>query len=384
MLLEAAAGAVERGWHVDAALGGDGPLADALTQVGVHVHRVEVPVLRKSDLGPAGLLRLAAGTPAALADMRAFVEARRPDVLYVNTVTMPWWLLVARRLRVRSVIHVHEAEAALPAHLQLALTAPLRLADAVVFNSRTSRAVAAAVRGVGPGLADAPVVLNGLTGPPATPPREVLDDGVRLLYVGRLSQRKGVDVAVEAMRLLRDRGVSARLEIVGAVFPGYEAFEAQLRRSIADAGLESAITLHGFRDDVTDLRKATDIALVPSVADESFGNVVIESLLAQRPVVVADQAGLSEAGEGFASVVGTRAGDAAALADAVTAIATDWPRRRTWAVRDSDAARRRHALVRYRDEIVEVIAGASAVVTTVPDRAPAGLIAQQSVANSRA
>lgn len=161
MLLEAAAGAVERGWHVDAALGGDGPLADALTQVGVHVHRVRVPVLRKSDLGPAGLLRLAAGTPAALADMRAFVEARRPDVLYVNTVTMPWWLLVARRLRVRSVIHVHEAEAALPAHLQLALTAPLRLADTVVFNSRTSRAVAAAVRGRPEGLADAPVVLNG-------------------------------------------------------------------------------------------------------------------------------------------------------------------------------------------------------------------------------
>ena len=37
-------------------------------------------------------------------------------------------------------------------------------------------------------------------------------------------------------------------------------------------------------------------------------------------------------------------------------------------MRDSDAARQRHALVRYRDEIVEVIAGASAVVTTVPDR----------------
>ena len=381
MLLEAAAGAVERGWHVAAALGGDGPLAEALTQAAVHVHRIEVPVLRKSDLSPAGLLRLTIGTPAALADMGAFVEAMRPDVVYVNTVTMPWWLLVARRLRVRSVIHVHEAEAGLPAHLQAALTAPLRLADTVVFNSRTSRAVAAAVRGVGAGLTDAPVVLNGLSARAATPPRERLEGGVRLLYVGRLSQRKGVDVAVEAMRLLRDRGVAAHLEIVGAVFPGYEAFEAGLRAAIASAGLESTVTLHGFCDDVTDLRAATDIALVPSIADESFGNVVIESLLAQRPVVVADQAGLSEAGEGFASVVGTRAGDAAALADAVTAIATDWSRRRAWVVRDAAAAAERHAPSRYRDEIVAVLAAAPARASrrALRRRARAGAIPQESV-----
>lgn len=151
--------------------------------------------------------------------------------------------------------------------------------------------------------------------------------------------------------------MSARLEIVGAVFPGYEAFEAQLRRSIADAGLESAITLHGFRDDVTDLRKATDIALVPSVADESFGNVVIESLLAQRPVVVADQAGCPRRGRA------SPASSARAPEMRQRSPTPSRPSRRTGRgggpgpcatlTRPGSGA----ALVRYRDEIVEVIAG---------------------------
>lgn len=357
MLLEAAAGAVERGWHVDAALGAHGPLADALTAAGVCLHHLEAPVLRKGDLNVAGLGRLVARTARTTVAIGALVRRARPDVVYVNTVTMPWWLVVARAMRVRSVVHVHEAEAALPTPLQVALTVPLRIANTVVFNSRTSRAVATAVPGAGRGLAAAPVVLNGLAGPAPTPPRETLAEGPRLLYVGRLSPRKGVDVAVEAVGLLHQRGISARLDIVGAVFPGYEWFEAQLRQSIAAAGLQEAITLHGFREDVAALRAVTDIALVPSVADESFGNVVVESLLAQRPAVVADQAGLREASEGFGSVAATRAGDAADLADGIATVVAEWSKWRRAAIQDSELARRRHAPSHYCDEIVRVLAG---------------------------
>lgn len=354
MLLETVAGAVERGWQVDAALGEPGPLAEELIDVGAQVHVVAAPVLRKADIRPAGLFKLAWRTAAGSRALLNLLRTTRPDVLYVNTVTMPWWLVMARATCVPSVVHVHEAEASLPLLARLGLTVPLLLADRVVFNSRTSRAVAVATPWCRP-LTESPVVLNGLDAPAAVPARTELSDGPRLLFVGRLSPRKGVDVAVEALRLLRQRGIPAHLDIVGAVFPGYEWYETELRGAVAADNLERHVTFHGYRDDAAALRARTDIALVPSRLDESFGNVVVESLFAARPVIIADQAGLREASDGLNSVVVTRVGDSAHVAAAIEMLMAHWPRWRRDAAADSELVRARHAPARYRDRLVRVL-----------------------------
>ena len=124
------------------------------------------------------------------------------------------------------------------------------------------------------------------------------------------------------------------------------------------AGLGDAVRLLGFRPSVWDELSAADIALVPSLADETFGNTAVEAILAERPVIASDTSGLREAAAGYDTAELVRPGDAAALADAVERIADDWPSYRAGAPGARAAAERRHARERYDADILRVITGA--------------------------
>lgn len=356
VLLESVEGFVAHGWDVTVVLPGDGPLTRELVTRGASVRFVPTLVLRKALLRPSGLPALVGGTVAGLRHGWRAVRQVRPDVVYVNTLTIPLWLVVGRVLRRRTVCHVHEAEGSASALVRAALAAPLLLAHHLVVNSVFSAGVIA--RSFPRLRARTTVVLNGVPGPSqATAARDEVTAPVRLLYVGRLSERKGVDVAIEATGLLRDAGVEASLELVGAVFPGYEWYERQLRTQVSDLGLDHAVQFSGFRDDVWDRLAACDIALVPSRADEPFGNTAVEAILAQRPVVASASTGLLEATAGYLTARQVRPGDPAAIAAAVTALIDGWHDVVPQTTIDARTATERHAPQVYRARLVEVMEG---------------------------
>jgi glycosyltransferase involved in cell wall biosynthesis len=294
----------------------------------------------------------------------ALALLRRADVVHVNTTVLPSWLLLARLTGRRVVCHVHEAEWPGPAPLHRLLLRPLLAADTVVANSRFTAEV---VTGLLPALRGrTTVVPNPVPGPPAaTPARERLDGPVRLVFVGRLSPRKGADVAVEVLRELLARGVDARLTLAGSVFPGYEWFEARLRDTVRDAGAADRVTLAGFVPDVWPVLGQADVVLVPSVLDESFGNTAVEAVLAARPAVVSDLRGLREATEGCTAVRVAAPGLAGQWADAVEEIVTGWPQVREAAARDAAVARDRHAPGRFAARLADAVglSGTSGVPT---------------------
>ncbi len=356
VLLETVQALLERGHRVAVALPRPGPLVDELIRRGALVEFCPTLVLRRSLLSLSGLLRLAGeGVYGFWAGMRV-IRRYRPDVLYVNTVAVPLWPLLGRLSRVPTVTHVHEAERHTPRRLQLATALPLLLADRIVANSRftadTLAHVLPALRG------QARVVYNGVPGP-AGPrqARTALDGGLRVAYVGRLSHRKGPDLAVEAVARLRERGVAATLAIVGAAVPGYEDYEHALRSRVRELGLGGEVLFHGFQPNPWDILADADAAVVPSRLDESFGNTAVEAVLACRPLVASSVPGLREAAGHYASAQFTAPDDAAALADALERVAVDWEHFRAAAVADADAALERHAPHRYRHSIAEVIAG---------------------------
>ena len=353
VLLESV-GALLREHAVTVALPGPGPLVAELEARGARVVLCRMPVLRKAVLRPAGALRLLGDSVRGL--LQAGMLLRRADVVHVNTTVLPWWLLLGRLARRRVVCHVHEAEWPGPAVLQRLLLAPLLAADTVVANSRfTAEVVTALV----PALAGrTTVVPNPVPGLAAAPARETLEGPMRLLFVGRLSPRKGADVAVEVLHELLDRGVDARLTLAGSVFPGYEWFEVRLRDLVRRAGLGSRVEFTGFVPDVRPVLEEADVVLVPSVLDESFGNTAVEAVLAGRPVVVSDLRGLREATAGYEGVRVAAPGRAAEWADAVQALVGDWPRVRKAAIRDATEARERHAVHRFAARLTEAVGAA--------------------------
>ncbi len=352
VLLESVEGFVSAGARVTVTLPADGPLVPLLEERGAEVVLTPTLVLRKNLLTPRGLVQLVSQTLTGLRAGRRLVRAVRPDVIFTNTITIPLWTLLARAFRIGSIVHVHEAEGSASKLMMRALALPLLLADRLVANSNYSAGV---LRESFSRLGDrCTVVYNGVVGPESvTPPREVLEDELRVLYVGRLSPRKGPDLVIEAIAELRERGVPARLDLVGAVFPGYEWFEEQLRDTIAALDLRDVVHLRGFQDAPWPFLAASDVLVVPSRLDEPFGNTAVESVLAARPVIVSDTSGLREAAWGYRSAQQVEPGDSGDIADALERVWTDWARFRSEAIDDESVARERHSVGTYQRRIAD-------------------------------
>ena len=210
-----------------------GPLVPRLVDVGAEVHIQDFPVLRKAYLHPARFLRLIPLAVGSSVRLLRLLQRVRPDVVYVNTMTIPLWAVLARLVRRRSVVHVHEAENELSRTMRTLLTLPVLAGDTVIANSEAARReLVAAV----PMLARrTSVIYNGVpdNGPLPGSKRDN-HDPITLALVGRLSPRKGIDVAVEAVAILRDQGRHLTLELCGSIFPGYEWYEEQLHAQVAD------------------------------------------------------------------------------------------------------------------------------------------------------
>ncbi|GAA3945111.1 glycosyltransferase family 4 protein [Actinomadura viridis] len=327
----------------------DGPLSQVLRDAGAEVEILPVPVLRKAYMSPLGLVRLAAAALRALPRARRLLRRTGAEAVYVNTVTIPLWLVAARLARVPALCHVHEAEDGVPGPVRAALTAPLRLARTVVVNSRASAAA------LGAAGRRSEIIYNGVDEPPAvTEPRAVPTGPVRIVLVGRLSPRKGSDVAVRAAGLLRERGYDATLTLVGDVFPGYEWFEQELRELAGDALRDGSVVLAGFRSSVWDSFAEADVAIVPSRV-EPFGNVAVEAMLAGRPVVAAASQGLVEIVADGENGVLVPADDPAALAGGIARLLDDWDGALAMAKRARADAARRFGKDRYHRELREAV-----------------------------
>ncbi|MGY1615772.1 glycosyltransferase family 4 protein [Geodermatophilus sp. SYSU D00691] len=354
VLLESATALATR-FAVTVALPGPGPLVGELEARGLRVEQCPMPVLRNSALRPRGALSLVGQAVRGFLPALRLLRRHGAAGVYVSTLTLPSWPLLARLAGRRSVCHVHEAEQSAPRLLRHGMALCPALADRIVANSRFTLDVLAEVA---PRLRRrSTVVHNAVRGPAdPVPARAQLSGPVRLLYVGRLSPRKGPQVAVASLRELLDRGVDAHLTLVGSVFPGYEWFEEELRSAVADADLDERVDFPGFRADVWPHLAEADVVLVPSVGDESFGNTAVEALQAARPLVVSAHSGLREAVAGYAAARAVDPGRPGDWADAVQQIVDEWPRCREAALADAARARRLHAPERYTAELVAAVA----------------------------
>lgn len=354
VMLESVSGLVDDGWRVVVTVPTDGPLIAELRRRGASVELCPSPVLRKSVLTPAGFVRFLRTTAVSAVHGCSLLRRERPALVYVNTITVPLWPVLARAMGVPVLTHVHEGEASASALMRRVLALPLFLSRRLLVNSRFSAGVlTSSFAGLG---RRAEVVYNAVPGPDSrTSPRPTITGPLRVTYIGRLSPRKGVDVAIDAVALLRDRGVRADLDLVGSVFPGYEWYQEELTASVGDKGLGESIRFHGFQPSVWDLIGSGDVVVVPSRVDEPFGNTAVEALLAARPVIASATSGLLEATAGYRTAVTVRPDDAGALADALEHTIASWTDTAEAVTDDADEAERRHSVPGYRRRVAEIV-----------------------------
>ena len=123
---------------------------------------------------------------------------------------------------------------------------------------------------------------------PAAPPR--------LVAVGRLVEKKGYPVLIEACALLKRDGIEFRCEIIGD-----GPLESQLCSQIASLGLDAEVELAGPRTqpEIRRSLSAASVFVLPCIEEKSGGmdilpTVITEAMAAALPVVSTRLAGIPE------------------------------------------------------------------------------------------
>lgn len=144
-------------------------------------------------------------------------------------------------------------------------------------------------------------------------------DPLRVLCVGRLVPEKGQTLLVDAVALLRDRGVDAELTLVG---DGPD--RAALERRRDELGLGPRVRLAGAvgQDRILDEYRAADVFCLPSFA-EGIPVVLMEALSCGLPVVTTNITGVFELVRDGESGFLVAPGRAEALADALERLSRD-------------------------------------------------------------
>ena len=106
-------------------------------------------------------------------------------------------------------------------------------------------------------------------------------DKFNLLTVARFSHAKGIDQGVEAIRLLRDRGINN----IKWYIVGYGGDENKIRELITRYSLENMIEILGKRDNPYPYMKMCDLYMQPS-RYEGKAVTVVEAQILAKPVLI--------------------------------------------------------------------------------------------------
>ncbi len=171
--------------------------------------------------------------------------------------------------------------------------------------------------------------------------RLALDRRPIILTVGHLQERKGVDLLLEALRLVLDAGQDAQLVVVGGpVESADHAYVDRLRRIIGEDRLEAAVMLAGAHDDVRPYLFASDVFCLASHR-EGMPNVLLEAMACGLACVAPASAGGDELLTGSSGVI-PPTNSPTDLAAALTPLLEDPGRRRDLGAVAAERVRSRH------------------------------------------
>ena len=276
-------------------------------ETGVVLAGRAVPVPANGSVAPLSF------GPAAAAAARAALDRLAPDVVHLHEPLVPSLSLLA--LRAARAPAVGTFHAAAEASLGYRAARPLLTgaAERLAVRTAVSDEARALVARYFPG--EYLLTPNGVE-VERFAAAEPLDLGPRptVLFFGRIERRKGLEVLIEAIALLRD--LDARLVVAGGG-PAERACRALARRLRIEVRWLGPLAEHA----VPRALRAAGVLCAPNLGGESFGIVLIEAMAAGAPLVCSDLSA-------FRTVTGDAAlrvppGDPRALSEALRAVLTD-------------------------------------------------------------
>lgn len=105
----------------------------------------------------------------------------------------------------------------------------------------------------------------------------------------RLDPQKGQGIALEAMKILKDKNTKLKLVIIGENTKNEMNYLEVLKKRARELAIEDRVHFTGYRADMDKIVASLDVLIMPSDR-ETFGRVLIEAM-ASRTAVLATKAG---------------------------------------------------------------------------------------------
>jgi glycosyltransferase involved in cell wall biosynthesis len=219
-----------------------------------------------------------------------------PDIIWTQTMVVPWGAIAAARLQKPHVWYVTEY-GELDHHFNFFFVPVRTIATEIMSSSDLVYSISKSVgETLFPNASDGVRVLYPHIPSPAeaAEPRPTgfftIPGAVKLGIFSQIVPSKGQDDIVQAVALLSSRGRNVELVIAGGGLPEYRQHLIQLAR---DNGIERRVKFTGFLKDVYPVLRELDISVICSRM-EAFGRVGVEAMLLRKPTVYPNTGGIIE------------------------------------------------------------------------------------------
>lgn len=110
--------------------------------------------------------------------------------------------------------------------------------------------------------------------------QNIKSDVVKIICVGRIDSQKNILRFISALKIVRDRGYSFKVDWFGGKYPYYD----ECAKKLSELGLEEVFKFHQPYDKIQDVYKTSDVFCLPSIY-EGFPNVLCEAMSCGLPVL---------------------------------------------------------------------------------------------------
>ena len=119
--------------------------------------------------------------------------------------------------------------------------------------------------------------------------KEFKMDKFRMLYVGGINYHRGIQVVVQAISILKKRGVEVVFDLVGD-----GSYLSEIKKLIDELQVQDNVTIHGFKHftQIVNLYESANVALIPHVksghTDNTIPHKIFQYMYAQIPLIVSN------------------------------------------------------------------------------------------------
>jgi glycosyltransferase involved in cell wall biosynthesis len=283
---------ISKDFNVHILLPEKGKLDDFLNKKEITVSYHELGVLRKKYLNPLGLFNRLVANIKAIKFLSNYIKNHSIDLVYTNTSTTLCGGIAAKKNDVSSIFHIHE----IPTGNRI-----YEIFSGKIINIISNKVLTVSnsvkshwLKNIDENKIER--IYNGIVFKKIESliKLEKNQDDFVITSVARIIPYKGHIYLIEIANELVKKSTKFKFLLVGDTLPSYASYENSIKQKVKDLGLENQIKFLGFRNDISNILKQSDLFIHPAISPDPLPTVLFESLYNDLPTVATNLGGAIE------------------------------------------------------------------------------------------